>query len=98
MILLLSFAVMRAVGMDNGYATVYLENISFVVMLFSLPLLPGSSGSKSTCLTFVGPKFHPGVLPSSGANFELSFFCLARRSIFLPICGRASQLMEVDGK
>ena len=70
--LMITFVVLTAVGLDTGYAKVYLGITSNAVMIFSQPPLGESSGSRSIWMTSSGSKSHSGILMSSGINCEVS--------------------------
>ena len=60
--------VLTVVGSDTGYAKVCFERTSIAAIIFSLPPLGGSSGSRSICLTSSGPESHSGILISCVVN------------------------------
>ena len=64
LILMITFAVLTAVGPDNVYSNACLKKTSIAVMMFSQPALSESSGSRSTCMTSSGPKSQSVLLMS----------------------------------
>ena len=70
--LLITFAVLTAVGLDTGYASAYLENTSYAVKMFSMPLLGESSAGRSFCMASAGLDSHTGILMTSDVTCELS--------------------------
>ena len=69
--LMITLAVLTAVGQDTGNAKECLEKTSIAVMMFSYPPFGGSSGKMYICMTYSAPKSHSSILMSSDVICEL---------------------------